>query len=168
MNAVKPTPFTTPDGVERELRNTHGAKKRIMQLFGMPWREALNKYDSGAFPEILFALMHDVNGQPPEGITVLYLAENMSDTDSPEVMGAIMEALTNGAIEKKAYATAMRKVLKEQLEKMLIGSNSGASALSASDSLTSSSGGDTSSAKSMHESNGIPNNSEEMITVSES
>lgn len=164
MNAVKPTPFTTPDGVERELRFTLGARKRIVELLGMHMNEALNKYDSGAFPEILFALLHDESGNPPAGITVPYLAEHLLPEQTTEILSAIYAAGTNGRVEKKILEPVIAKLMRE----ILTGSKSGASAPNPSDLQMNSSGGDTSNVKSMPESNDTPNSNASGITASES
>lgn len=165
MNAVKPTPFTTPDGVERELRFTLGARKRIVDAFGMQLKGALDKYDSAAFPEVLFALMHDQHGKPPAGITVEYLAENLPDSDRVEIMVTIMAASSNGKLEKKALEPILRKAMSAEMD---TGSKSGVSAPNFSDSLTNNSGGDTSNVKSTPELSDTPSNSDSGITASES
>lgn len=160
MNAVVSVPFTTPDGVERQLRSTLGAKKRICDLLGMHAHDALNKYDSGAFPYILFALLHDANGNPPEGITVSYLAENLLPENTVEILAAIYSALSNGQVEKKA----LEPVIQKRLTELLTGLHSGASVLNPSDSPTDNSGGDTSNAKSTPELSDTPNPNGDKIT----
>lgn len=165
MNAVKPTPFTTPDGVGRELRFTLGARKRIVEAFGMQLKSALDKYDSAAFPEVLYALLHDKDGNPPVGITVGYLAENLPDSDRVEIMVAIMAASSNGKLEKKDLEPILKKAMGMETD---TGSKSGASVLSSSGSQMNSSGGDISNAKSTPESNDTPNVSASGITASES
>ncbi len=162
MNAVKPTPFTTPDGVERQLRFTLGARRIIQDSFGMTLKEALDKYDSGAFPEILYALMHDDKGNPPEGVTVQSLKFNLAAEDSTEILAAIMAAASNGKTEKKEIEALLKENLKKRTAPL--GSASGASAPTPelSDSQTGSSGGDTLSARSSPEltatanGNGLP------------
>lgn len=162
MNAVKPTPFTTPDGVERQLRFTLGARRRINDLLGMDLKDALNKYDSGAFPEILFALMHDEHGKPPEGVTLASLAEQISDSDRPEILAAIMAAASNGKLEKNE----LEPLIKKYLTAAPTGSHFGASVPNVSDSPISSSGGDTSNVKLTPEPSDIPSNSIDGITAS--
>lgn len=164
MNAVKPTPFTTPDGVERELRFTLGARKRIQDLLGMPLKEALDKYDSAAFPHVLFALLHDREGKPPEGITIEFLAENLPDSDRVEIMAVIMAASSNGKLEKNELEPLIRK----WMIKAATGSDSGASVLNASDSPMNNSGGDTSNAKLTPDSNDTASSNGSGIIASES
>lgn len=164
MNAVKPTPFTTPDGVERELRFTLGARRRILDYLGLNLKDALNKYDSAAFPEVLFALLHDDKGKPPDGITVSSLAESLPADSAGEILAAIYAAASNGRLEKNELEPLIRKAMTAALT----GSDSGASVPSSSDSQTSNSGGDILNVKLMHESNGMPINSAAPTTEPES
>lgn len=150
MNAVTPVTITTPDNVERELRFTFGARKRISDIFGCDLMAALNKYDSGAFPGVLFALMHDANGNPPS-VTEAWLSENLPIEAANEILAAIMSAATQGKTEKK-YIEALL-IAKQQ---GTTGSTTGPSALSVSESATANSGGDTSNAKSKPESEPTP------------
>lgn len=163
MNAVKPTPFTTPDGVQRELRSTPGARKLIVDLTGMQLKPALDKYDSGAYPEILFALLHDSKGNPPDGITVEYLRWNLSDSDGVEIMASIMAAYSNGKLEKKDLEPMLKKAMSAETG---TGSKSGASAPSSSESPTNNSGGDTLSVSLTPESSATPSTNDSGISAS--
>jgi hypothetical protein len=141
MHSVTPVKITLPDGVERELRFTIGAKKMIVDLLGMPMQDALNKYDSGAFPEILWALMHDENGDPPD-VSVKWLSATLPADSAGEIMAAIMSAATQGKTPKNELEALINAAMGTT------SSSSSASQLSASDSHEQSSGGDTSPAKS--------------------
>jgi hypothetical protein len=152
MNTVTPV-VVSIYGVERELRFTHGAVKRIHEQFGMGAKEALNAYDVGALPGILYALMHDRKGKPPEGVDVAELAEALPVEDAPIYMAAVQSAMMQGRVPKDQLEVAIRQKLQklqEEAEKeiaRLTGSPSGHSAADVSVSPTASSGGDTASVK---------------------
>jgi len=116
MDAVKPVVFVTPDGVERKLRSTAGARKLISDHFGMPLKDALNKYDSGAFPVVLWALMHDEDGNPPAGLTVSRLAFTLGDDADTraEIMAVIAAAYSNGKLEKNEAKAAILRAIEVQ------------------------------------------------------
>ena len=135
------------DGVERELRFTQGAMRRIHDHFGMGFRDALNKYDSGAFPGVLYALMYDRKGNPPADLTMEELAESLPMGDAPEVLAAIMSAAEQGRVSKNELEALIRA------EMVKDGTNPKPSASSASDSLTNSSGTASPSPKLSIESN---------------
>jgi hypothetical protein len=170
MNTVKPIILTMPDGVDRELRFTSGAKKRIVDYFGTGLKDAMDKYDDGALPAILFALMHNGKGEPPAGITEAELAEMLDPADSPEVLAAIMSASSQGQKTKNELEPLIREEMKKraamELAKMS-GFASGVFAPDLSGLPTNNSGGDTSIAKSPPESSdgasasAEPNNSSE-------
>lgn len=144
MTAVTPVTLTTPDGVERLLRFTLGARKRISGKFGTSdLRAILNEHDAGALPDILWCLMHDAEGKPPE-VSVAWLAENIAVTDQAEVLAAIVSAASQGKAPKNE--------LEALITASLTGSTFGPTVLSASDSPTTKSGTDTSNAKSAPES----------------
>lgn len=155
MNTVTPVTITTPDGVERELRFTLGARKRINEIFGCGMKEALDKFDAGAFPGVLFALMYDREGKPPD-VTIAWLEENLPSDASNEIMAAIMSSAVQGKTPKKDIEDLLRAANELQLRQMQGGTglSSGPSAPRSSESMIETSGGDSSSAKSKPESNG--------------
>jgi len=155
MNVVKPVTFTTPDGVERQLRCTLGARRIIQDLFQMTLKEALDKYDSAAFPEVLWALMHDDKGAAPD-VSIDQLKFSLAAEDSPEIFAAILAAMGNGKTEKNVIEASIRGAMARKLT----GSSSGASQQGSSDSQTQSSGSDSSNAKSPLESTDLPSGSE--------
>ena len=156
MNTVTPVTITTPDGVERELRFTLGARKRIHEIFGFGFQEALDKYDSGAFPGILYALMHDSTGKPPD-VTIEWLAENLPADSSNEILASIMSAGSQGKASPKeieALLAQAQQAAAEAERLKRIGSTSGPSVRSASVLLPPTSGGGFENANSKPESNG--------------
>ncbi len=156
MNTVTPVTITTPDGVERELRFTLGARKRIHEIFGFGFQEALDKYDSGAFPGILYALMHDSSGKPPD-VTIEWLSENLPADSSTEILASIMSAGSQGKASPKeieALLAQAQQAAAEAERLKRIGSTSGPSVRSASESLPLTSGGASLSANLNPESNG--------------
>lgn len=177
MNAVKPITHTFPDGVERTLRPTHGAHRRIETVFGMNYLEAMKAKGADALPEILFALMHDEKGKPPADLTIDSLIEMIPyEADAVLEMSAVVHAcFTNGRREKKELIQIARDHLKEMEEQMEAelaakanGSSSGVSAPKPSDSATNNSGGGISIVKSKPESSDTPINSTEPTTDQES
>lgn len=151
MNSVKAVALALPEDNECELRFTLGAKKKIVDHFGMSLQDALNKYDSGAFPFIIWALAHTPKGKPT--VDLDWLENSLpSDADSTaEMMAAIMSAGTQGKTPKNEIEALIKAQMEGQQPKTT-GSTSSASALSASDSVDASSGGDILSAKSTPES----------------
>lgn len=152
MHSVTPVKITLPDGIERELRSTLGAKKKIVDLLGVPLIDALNKYDSGAFPAILFAFLHDENGNPT--VSLGWLESNLIDSDSAELMAAIMCAASQGKQSKNELEAQFTKAIEIESARLMAritGSTFSASQLSASDSAEPNSGGDTLSVRSQHE-----------------
>lgn len=157
MNATTPITFTTPDGVERTLRFTLGARKRIQDRFGMNLLQALNAHGDGALPEIAFALMFDEEGDPPKDLSVKRLAEALDSDHSVPLMAAIMSSITKGQTSKKEIEALLLKAAEEERMKLateLTGSTYPASASSASEPQETISGGDTSNVKSSPKSNG--------------
>lgn len=169
MSPIKPVTFTTPDGVERLLRASIGTKKLIHDQFGCSAQDALNQHGDGCLPDIAFALMHDEEGNPPEGITARKLAFSMAAEDTYALMGAVFAAFSNGRTSPNDMEAALRTAIAtenevaqvlEKLEQMSIGSTSGDSADNLSDSPIESSGGDTSNVRSMPSPALITNESE--------
>jgi hypothetical protein len=117
--------YTTPDGVSRPVRLTFGARKRIADKFGMPLAEVLKRYDSAAFPDILYACMCDdaAGGKPPKG-----LAPNWADG-----------ILSKGGIEKNVLKAMIEEQMMAEM-RAKYGSLFGVSPDSASESLTADSG----------------------------
>lgn len=137
MHSVTPVKITLPDGVERELRYTCGAQKLIVDHLGCKLKEALDKYDTGAFAVILWSLMHDSNGHPPD-VSADWIAFNISPDSSSEIMAAVLSAATQGKTPKNELEALLNKATETAN-----GSGSLATALSASDSAPQNSGGDT-------------------------
>lgn len=131
--------YTTPDGVERVLRFTLGARKRIADAFGIPDIQAIfAKYGDGALPQLAFAMMFDANGDAPGGLDVVQFAEGVDDP--LPLLAALMSAATKGATPKNVLEALLRKAQQMEVEK-LIGSTFGASPDSASESQPKNSGG---------------------------
>jgi hypothetical protein len=153
MHSVKPTTIVLPDGVERELRSTLGARKRIIDRFGMSMKDVLDKYDSGAFPEVLYAMMHDADGNPPT-VSVKWMEENLPESAGPEILAAIISAMSQGAKPKNEIESLVNEAMMNQAwlqAKGMNGSNSSPSEPSDSASVELNSGGDTLSVKSTPE-----------------
>jgi hypothetical protein len=144
VNLVQPVTITTPDGVERELRFTLGARKRIAEIFGCGLKEALAKFDAGAFPGVLWALMHNSEGKPPD-VSMDWLSENLPSDSSTEVLAAIMSAATQGKTPKKVIEDLLKAAQEAGMRS--IGFNSGDSVSKLSEFPTPTSGTDTSNVK---------------------
>lgn len=149
MQAVTPVSFVTPDGVERVLRSTYGARKRLADRFGAgkSLQGILNEHGETALPAILYSLLFDEKGKPPD-VTLEELEEMLPPQALPEIMAAILACLSQGEVEKNDLEALMKRALEEhQTERVreLTGSGSGVSVppISASDSQTNNSGGAT-------------------------
>jgi len=129
MAEIKSTTYKTPDGVERALRFTHGARRRIVDRFGCGAKQAMDKYGDGALAGILYACMYDGDGKPPDDLTVEQLEESVNAADSVEMLAVFVEAVANGKMEKNEGAK-LREALTRGMEaqtKNLTGTPSGAS-----------------------------------------
>lgn len=153
MHAVAAIPFTTPDGVERKLRSTRGAKALIRERFGnKDIVSILNEHGEEAMFEIAYFMMYDEAGEPPTGLTAkkLLFATPTTNEATASVMAAIMAAVSQGKAEKNELETLMLAHLNGAVEmemNRLTTSISGPSASSVSASQTSSTGGDTATPK---------------------
>lgn len=148
MNTVTPVTFTTPDGVERTLRWTLGARTRIKERFHCDLVEALQKHGDGAAADLLWCCLYDKEGKPPADITLVELRESLPGDACVDVMAVVMSAATQGKASPNEVEALIRAQMKEAAAESQTSSISGASELSASDSPTNSSGTDISSAKS--------------------
>jgi len=129
--AVTVAKYTTPDGVERELRCSQAAQFRM----------SLEKDKNGAVPEyfICWAMLFDEDDNPPlftsgprEGkpMTAGWLGANLSLMDLPKMRAAIAEATTGAVLEKK-IVELMEKLATDEIQK-LAGSITGLSLETAS------------------------------------
>ena len=91
MSPVEKVFFDCPDGVARELRATLGARKRISELTGKSMALLITEQDGGAFPVILWAMMHDAEGNPPD-ISIKWLEENVPMEDAAKAWVRISAA----------------------------------------------------------------------------
>src|SRR5689334_15793909 len=140
MSPITPVKFTTPDGVERNLRFTFGAQRRIVERLGCGAAEALRKYDSGALPELLYACMFDEQAKPPADFDPIAFAESADPEQAPELMAAFMAAVTKGKVPKNELEALIRKQMEAQFSLTDIGFQLGVSPESASGSATPNSG----------------------------
>src|SRR5690348_5984389 len=102
MLPVSGVSYTTPDGVERPLRFTLGARKRIAEKFGEPnLQRIFVKFGDGALPDIAYALMFDEKGKPPADLDPAELAERLTDDEAVALLAAVMSAASKGKVEKK-------------------------------------------------------------------
>jgi hypothetical protein len=154
MTPLKVVTLTTPDGVSREMRDTPGARKRIFDRYGEPnFIEIARSKGDWALFEVAYLMMYDRKGKPPEGLSLDEFMETASASSRTELLAAIMSAVSNGEKSKNEL-----EALLTQAEKS-IGSVSGVSAGSVSDSASESSGGVTAGPNSMLESTAIESES---------
>ncbi len=142
MLPTEPVTYKTPDGVERNLRFTLGARKRIAIAFpgcASDVQAAIREYGDGALPEIAYACMYDENGEPPAGLTAAGLAESLDGDDTVGLMAAILSAAAKGKTPKNEIEAMLRKARQEETQNQP-GISSGASPASASESLPPNSG----------------------------
>lgn len=137
-----PTPtvtYTTPDGVERVLRFTLGARRRIAERFKEPnVMTIITKIGDGALPEIAYCMMYDEEGNPPAGLLMRSFQESVDD--ATPILAAVMSAVQKGAVPPNELEAMLRKAQQEMAEKALIGSAPGVSPDIASDSPLENSG----------------------------
>jgi hypothetical protein len=145
---VNPVPFTTPDGAERNLRFSQGAKRRIGNRFGArkPIQQIMQEHGEDSIIEIAWLLMFDEDGKPPD-ITLDRFFETFPPGAMLDLMSSVMSAISNAETPKNEIETLFNQVmaldtemLKSEILKM-IGSGSGASAGSVSESPSVNSGG---------------------------
>jgi hypothetical protein len=103
MQTVNPVKITL-DGVERTLRATSGAHRLIFDEYKMRIGDLLNSQAELAVTGILWALMHDADGNPPKDLSRKRLDFSMPLVPDVEVVNKITEAITQGAIPNAAGA----------------------------------------------------------------
>lgn len=136
MTPLKPVTLTTPDGVSRELRDTPGARKRIFERYQESnFLKIAQERGDWALFEVAYLMMYDRKGRPPADLTLDEFMENTPTSARTEILATVMSAVTNGEKPKNE----LEALLAEQ--EKLIGSTSGASPSSASDSQIANSGG---------------------------
>ncbi|OFX15272.1 MAG: hypothetical protein A2Z18_02570 [Armatimonadetes bacterium RBG_16_58_9] len=129
MNAVTPVPLTTPDGVERKLRCTPGALKRIKDKFGSSsFIEVSQREGDWALFVIAYYMMYDEQGRPPEDLSMEQLLEAAPSEAAEETMAAIISAASQGRKSKNEVEALIKAAMAAS-----IGSTSTPSQVSASD-----------------------------------
>ena len=162
MTPLNVVTLVTPDGVSREMRDTPGARKRIYDRYGEPnFIEIARMKGDWALFEVAWLMMHDRKGKPPEGLTLDEFMETASSASRTELLAAIMSAVSNGEKSKNELEALLTQA------EASIGSASGPSAGSASDSVNESSGGATPGPNSLPESTAITSESAPSTTAPE-
>jgi hypothetical protein len=139
MQAVKPVSLTTPEGVERNLRATPGAMKRMADQFGTSdvMQLGVEKGDWVIF-YLAYYMMYDEEGKPPNDLTLNAFIENSSSDDIEEILAAVLAAASQGKTEKNVLAAQIHELVESRT-----GLNSPPSPPSVSGSPPASSGGDS-------------------------
>lgn len=127
---IVPVPITTPDGVERILRFTLGARRRISRDLGKPFGDVMQTLSDEDLPTLLYHCLHDEDGNPPQGLTITRLEESLEPGDSKEVLAMLLAAMSQGSV-KKNEALAMIEATQRAAS---TGSNSGPLPVSISES----------------------------------
>jgi hypothetical protein len=138
MGAITPVTYTTPDGIERSLRYTMGAARRIGADFGTNnLQKLLNQYDYACVPRLVYYCLFDASGNPPDGLTAAQFEEQFPGDNETglKALSALMSAMSQGKASKNELEARMRTETDQPT-----GSESGPSASNASDSPTRSSG----------------------------
>jgi hypothetical protein len=127
--------------VERELRFTFGAQRRIVKEFGCDLYNAFASLGDVALPGVLYCLMHDENGKPPEGLTAARFQETADPEETLSMMEALYAAMEQGKAPKNVLAAlgvAIEQMKGEKKPKAPVqtmsGSPPGVSPISVSDS----------------------------------
>ena len=133
---IHPVTITTPDGVERILRFTHGAELRVERHLKQPLSslflsegknnlEALSVIHKNASAIAYFCLPWD-NGKPPQGIEEGTLGELYSPVEMGELVAALFECISQGAVKKKDVSQILQ-TMQEQVQQAITGNSPGAS-----------------------------------------
>jgi hypothetical protein len=149
MNAPVPVSVVCPDGVERELRFTLGARRRISQYFGMDIADVLAKVGDGGIPGLLHALLWDDKSKLLAGIpeSIPEFEEQFPGDSGRQYLTAVMSAMSQGKASKKDIEMLLDQAQRAAIEK-LTGLTSSPSARNVSELIVESSGTDTSNVKS--------------------
>jgi hypothetical protein len=149
MNAVVPIEFTTPDGVIRTIRATNGARRRIAKHFGeLDVQKILAENGDGALSEIAYLMMFDSDGNPPD-ISLAKFSESLPWGDGTALLALVLSAFSQGQTSPNEMEAQLKAVQELSLKiPTSIGSDSGPSVGTASDSPTETSGTDSSLVKS--------------------
>jgi hypothetical protein len=115
MQAVKTVTLTTADGVDRNLRCTPGALKRIADEFGSSdfGRLATDKGDWVIF-YVAYYMMYDSEGNPPNDMTLARFLEETPSDATEEVLAAVLSAASQGRKEKNELATLIHQATQNQ------------------------------------------------------
>jgi hypothetical protein len=161
MNAPVPVNVVCPDGVERNLRFTLGARRRISTYFGMEIADVLTKIGDGAVPGLLHAMLWDEKSHLLIGVpeSIPEFEEQFPGDAGREYLAAIMSAMSQGKASKKDIETLLDQAQRAAIEK-LTGLTSSPSARNVSDLIEPSSGTVISNANSSPASSTIEENSE--------
>lgn len=146
---VVPIPYTTPDGAERNLRFSQGAKRRIANRFGAAKSldQIMREEGDNAILEFAYFMMYDEDGKPPSDLTLDRFFEAFAPQGMPCLIAACMSAVVQGETPKNELETLLNQMLTMQTDALqseiqrMIGSGSGASPGSVSASPNESSGG---------------------------
>ena len=143
---VVSVPYTTPDGAQRNLRFSQGAKRRMNLRFGVGKSvpDILKEHGDNAILECAYFMMYDKDGNPPENLSLDALFEQFPPQQMTELLAAVMSAMTQAETPKNELETLLKTVqdmaIQTEIQK-LTGIGSGVSAGSVSDSESESSGG---------------------------
>jgi hypothetical protein len=128
---IVPVTITTPDGVERSLRFTLGSRRRIARDLGRPFADIMQGLTDEELPTLIYNLCFDEDGNPPAGLSIAKLEESYDPANAKELLAEIFAAMSQGSLKKNE---ALDMIDKLSTTKMPIGSPSGASPVSISDS----------------------------------
>jgi hypothetical protein len=146
---VVPVPYMTPDGAERNLRFSQGAKRRIAARFGAAksLEAIMAEHGDNAILEFAYFMMYDEDGKAPADLTLDRLFESFAPQGMTGLIAACMSAVVQGETPKNEVETMLSTLMNMQTEQIQseilrkIGSGSGASVGIVSDSPKESSGG---------------------------
>lgn len=144
MQAICEVPLMTPDGVQRAIRCTPGALKRIETRFGTAdFMRAVRERGDWVVFEVAYLMMYDRDGKPPSDLTMEGFLEVVAYDDVAEVLGAICSAVEQGRKKKEDLEQMFRTMhAKAKEEAMRIGAKPPRSRSSISRSSGESSGTD--------------------------
>lgn len=137
LSAIRTTTLVCPDGAERRVRYSQGAKRRITERFGgLSIQQILSEHGDAALASLVYACLYDEEGKPPADLTLAQFEEMLPGDSTNELFATLAETMSQGAARKNEV-----EALLQEAESRRTGSTPGASGGSVSDSATESSGG---------------------------
>jgi len=129
---IVPVTITTPDGVERALRFTLGARRRISRDLAKPFADVMSTLTDEDLPTFLYHCLFDEDGNPPAGLSITKLEESYEPSDTKALLADLISAMSQGNVKKNEALTMIDQLSRRTT--IPTGSPSGDSPVSISES----------------------------------